>query len=243
MFSPQDHIVQENIEQELSQLGFSIEKSNAQSLASFLNDHFANFDIFSFVVKIDGILGSHCLKSANKKVIIQYEPPRLKISYVEDGLRVAFERSFIKQNGEVDVYHEFFSLPKSSQNRGIAREVLKVSIQQYVNVKANKIFLNAGLDNGGYTWAKCHFYATNRKEVEKILSKAENMLEPAQFNPIKRIFDNHYAKHSTGSPFPMIKWAEVPYMESVLIGTNWAGVLDLRNTQQFSNFIDYVLRR
>ena len=99
----------------------------------------------------------------------------------------------------------------------------------------------ASLEDGGLVWAKLYFMATDVNDVNIILAAARAQLPPKQFAIVERIYNNYYSKHPDGQSFPMIKWAELPFMEAILRKSTWNGTVDLANPQEFSNFITHAL--
>ncbi len=89
---------------------------------------------------------------------------------------------------------------------------------------------------------KAFFFGNAKDEVSQILKTAERKLGAFEFSMVKRIFDNYYDTHPNGTDFPIIRWAEIPFMKEILRGSSWHGKMDLNNTEQFNNFISYVFR-
>ena len=213
----------------------------------FVNKHFPNFSLFVFVKEINDLLTPLCLDGIEK--IIQFsdaKPPKISFgllsgNYSDATLGLGLIRIFTVEEEEIVVDHTFFRIPYEYRKRGMAKAVFKILLQQYVNMDVRRIKLHASLDDGGYVWARLFFSADNRKEVDDILAVAKLVLDPEQFNVVKRIYNNYYVKSPEGKAFPMHKWAYLPFMEQVLRGCEWHGTMNLKNPEQFSNFIRYVL--
>lgn len=156
---------------------------------------------------------------------------------------VVFDRTFYKQKGELFVDHNYCLVPKIYQGKGLIKPVFQASLQQYVNMGIRKIIVHADLSGGGYTWARHGFVATNRNEVENILGAARKSLAINEFIPVEGIFRKYYRDNPAGTDFPMILWAGLPGMKDVLRGADWWGELDLHNSVQIRNFINYVFRK
>lgn len=140
------------------------------------------------------------------------------------------------------VKHDYFRLPELYRNMGIAKKVFQISLQQYVNMDVRKILVHAALNDGGYVWARNYFAAINPDEIKHILDEAENKLSTVQFRAIARIYTNYYQKNPGGMAFPIVKWAELPFMKDILRGSSWHGMIDLQDQEQFTNFIMYVFK-
>ena len=41
----------------------------------------------------------------------------------------------------------------------------------------------------------------------------------------------------------MILWAKIDFMKDILRGSDWHGEVDLKNKEQFTNFMEYVFRK
>ncbi|RYG49650.1 MAG: hypothetical protein EOO01_12270 [Chitinophagaceae bacterium] len=155
---------------------------------------------------------------------------------------MVFIRTFEKDNGAIRVIHDYCLVPAVHQGKGAIKPVFKESLQQYVNMKAEKIFVHAGLSGGGYTWARYSFAALHKVEVTTILTAAEKKLSGGDFAVVKSIYDTYYRNFPSGEAFPMDLWAALDFMKEVLRGSDWHGVIDLKNSEQLRNFSDYVSR-
>jgi hypothetical protein len=153
-----------------------------------------------------------------------------------------FIRKFTRIDGKILVNHLYCIIPLLYRGKGLIKSVFKSSLQQYVNMNADKIIVHAGLDSGGYVWAKFGFVAVNNDEVSTILANAEKRLTKVQYEIINSIYIKYYARDPNGRSFPMTLWANLDFMKDLLMGSDWKGELDLKNSEQFSNFKEYVFR-
>lgn len=83
----------------------------------------------------------------------------------------------------IAVSHDHFFLPPRCQGLGIAKQIFRGFIQEYINISVTKVTVHACLDGGGYVWAKNHFTADNRSEMDIILEKAKSDLISDECNP------------------------------------------------------------
>ncbi len=238
--TPQKHEVTASEIADAKKIGFEIENNTTETPEQFINRAFPHFNLFLFLKAIDTLLLPHCPKPPDRLLILNDSPPRLEIDYSTEGFELALRRTFYYDAGDIHVSHDLLILPVPAQNNKIGKQVNRLCLQQYVNMGARKILVHAALDIGGYAWAKSHFTALHRKEMDVILDNANLQLTDIQFKAVKRIYDNYYTQHPTGTAFPIVKWAELPFMKNVLIGSNWQGSVDLQDKEQFSNFIDHV---
>ena len=228
-------------------LGFQV-TGTAEQQHELINKYFPNFDLFRLIRTIDEVLTPLCSGNIAKEVVVgDSESPWIGIRYCSDDFwdpvrGLGLIRTFILENGEIMVEHAFFRIPLEYRKRGVARAIFTALLQQYINVGVSKIRVHATLADGGYVWGKHFFTADNQVEVDVILAAAELALDAQQFKAVKRIYDNYYAKSIDGKAFPIYKWAYLPFMEEVLRGSEWQGTMDLKNPEQFSNFMKYVLR-
>lgn len=242
---PYSHDITASEIEDIKSLGFEI-KGDIISCEDFVNRYFHNCDLLKLLRELNDILIPLCNTKIFKSVTLSNTyPPKIEINIQsedcgDDERGLALSRVFTWENNELIVKHEFFVLPKSARNKGISKQVYRSCIQQYVNMGIQKIRIFAGLQEGGYIWAKTFFVAAHREEMAFILNVSRTKLTQRQFQAIERIYNNYYTKNPDGNAFPIKKWAELPFMESILKGSQWNGVIDLTNREQFTNFTKYV---
>lgn len=238
---PQTYIMTDSDASFLVNRGWEIENNTSLSVNDFVNSFFPNFNIPKFLNEVDQVLANHCSSKIVKKLKFE-ETPKIWVYYYTGNKDLAFIRDFFYEDRLIQVSHALFIIPSLAQNKGIAKLVFQSSIRQYINMNLAKIHVHAALDTGGYIWAKHHFTANSYDEMIKILQKAKAQLTDNQYKFVLRIFENYYNSNPKGNAFPIDKWAEMPFMKDILLGSDWYGTMDLRNTQQFTNFINYVFR-
>lgn len=230
----------------IEDLGFQIISYDATPLHDFINKNFPNFNLPYFLEQINQLFSPPTSLKTGKKIVFDCVKTTLQVSYINEYQTLeealVFVRDFLKQNGEIIIEHSFFILPEVYQGQGIAIKVFQESLQQYINMAARKIKVHAALAGGGYAWAKHGFVAINQPEVEVILQNAKKRLPAEQFNLIKVVYNHYYQTNAEANAFPIIIWANMPFMKELLRGSNWYGELDLKNQEQFANFIKYVFR-
>jgi hypothetical protein len=239
---PQSHILTDEDISGLQAKSWNIHYTTGLNIAEFVNACFANFNLTVFLEQIDQVLAPHCTSGVVRTLKFETSPPKIWIHYYSVNKDLAFIREFFYEDGHIQVAHALFILPPASRNKGIAKIVFQSSLQQYVNLNVDRIHVYAALETGGYIWAKHGFTARFRQEMNVIISNAKIHLNETQFQFVQRIYLNYYNVNPEGCDFPIIKWAGMPYMKEVLLGSKWHGSIDLHNTQQFGNFISYVFR-
>jgi hypothetical protein len=76
------------------------------------------------------------------------------------------ERTFVREvDGTLTVSHSTFKLPESKRGAGIAKTVLRDSMNEYEKIGVDKIKLTANLNVGSYAWAKFGFNAKDPLEL------------------------------------------------------------------------------
>lgn len=245
IIEPQTHLLTPAEITGIKSLGFQFHGiSDLQE--DFINSNFPNCNLLLLLKQINDIFSPLTHTAVNKFIHLNNStPPEIEIQYYTDNYYdendgLAFSRTFFRQNQDLVVKHEYFRLPEPARGKGIAKQIFRVCLQQYVNMEVKKIFVHAALTDGGYTWARNYFNAINQSEMKQILNDAQNKLTPFQFQAVERIYTNYYSKNPDGMAFPIVKWAELPFMKEIMRGSNWHGAMDLQNKEQFTNFISYV---
>ena len=244
---PYSHLVTATEIAAIKLLGFKLTGMSALE-HEFINKHFPNLDLFRLLRILDDIFTPLCSCDINKKVeFFDTKPPGIVIAIYTEGCsseeaNLAFCRIFTSENDELIVRHEFLKIPEIYRRRGVGKSVLTALLQQYVNMGIIKIKVHAGRADGGYVWGKHFFTADSKIEIDIILAAAEAALDSGQYKAVRRVYDNYYSRNPDGKTFPINKWAYLPFMEQVLKGSEWHGTIDLKNPEQFNNFIRYVLR-
>lgn len=239
------HIVEATEIQELDQNGVVIDATGGDA-PSLLNQHFPNIEIRDFYESIDTLLSPLAGKSIPVyRIIMINGQPKLEIElyskdYSDKVAGLAFSRIFFKDQADLIVDHHFFRIPEIHRGKGIAKKVIKLCLQQYINMGVKRIELHAALTDGGYAWTKYHFTIPDKKEVDLILTTARLSLSNEDFAVVKRFYDNYYQKQPDGKAFPIVKWGEFEPMKDVLRGSSWHGEIDFNNQEQITNFIEYV---
>ena len=235
-----------NDTQRIVDLGYDIKHSCSLSLEDFMTKEFTNFDLVSLLKELEVSFTPTTNLKITREISYDNHQPVLHISYRnnfsadEDAL--IFDRQFSRSQTGINVNHNLCVLPLQYQGKGIIKKVFQISLQQYINMNAKTIHVYAGLNAGGHVWARYGFVAVNKEEVEAILNDAKKHLSNVEYEPVERIFNKYYSKSPHGKAFPMTLWAKLDFMTPILIGARWHGEINLDNSIQLRNFIDYVFR-
>lgn len=133
---------------------------------------------------LDSVLGPHVkvsdLKAAftpdglrSKILSLKVEhsngKPQLNIGMVlktPDGKDAGvINRTFERSGGKLTVHHELFDLKEEHQGKGLAKNVMRKSLQAYEKAGVHAVHVDA-MDVGRYTWASMGF--RSRKEVRDV---------------------------------------------------------------------------
>ena len=228
-------------------LGYTISPSDSVSFEEFMAKTFPNFNLAKLLESLETYFVPTTALKIKKLISYDTQLSTLHLSFTNefknDDEALIFDRIFAKSGTKITIDHVFCVLPLNFRGKGIISQVFKVCLREYFNMNATTIQVYAGLNDGGFVWARFGFVATIKTEVEVILENAKNHLSRTDYEPVSRIFSWYYDVHSGGREFPMVLWAKMDQMIPILRGSRWHGQLDMNNSEQFSNFIDYVFRR
>ncbi|TDO24213.1 hypothetical protein [Pedobacter duraquae] len=235
---PQDFYV-------LCVLGYVINLDHKQS-AAYVNLHFPNLDLLKWMEILEKLILKEATPPVYKEITFsKYGALKIDVIiadhlYADDELGLALHRQLRKEGHKMIVEHKLFRVPSIARGNNLARKTFIPSIQQYINIDVDLLLVTTGLTDGGLVWARYHFEATEKRQMEVILAKGKRMLDGTKFAAIKKIFDTYYVLHPDGERFPIVRWANIPFMKDILLGTSWEGVIDFKNKDQLLNFIKYV---
>ncbi len=228
-------------------LGYTIKSSSLLTFDKFLKKEFPNFNLVNLLQEVEATFTPTTKLTISRIIYCQDTPPKMRVLYINDFTKdddaLIFDREFVKSAKGVEINHSYCVIPETHQKKGLVKTVFKVSLQEYVNMGAKKINVHAGLSGGGHVWARHGFVAIDPAEVKAILDDAQKHLKTAELTPVKHIFEKYYKDYPGGKAFPMILWAKIDFMKDILRGSDWHGEIDLRNKEQFTNFIEYVFRK
>jgi hypothetical protein len=228
-------------------LGYTIKSSSPLSFEKFLKKEFPNFNLVKLLEEVETTFTPTTKLAISRTIYYQDTPPKLRVLYINDYTKdeeaLIFDREFVKSVKGVEINHSYCVIPETHQKKGLVKTIFRASLQEYVNMGAKKINVHAGLSGGGHVWARHGFVAVDRAEVELILNNAQKRLKATEFAPVKHIFDKYYKDYPAGKAFPMILWAKIDFMKDILRGSDWHGEVDLKNKEQFTNFMEYVFRK
>lgn len=228
-------------------LGYTIKSSPPLSFEKFLKKEFPNFNLVKLLEEVEATFTPTTKLTISRTIYYQDTPPKMRVLYINDYTKdeeaLIFDREFVKSVKGVEINHSYCVIPETHQKRGLVKTIFQTSLQEYINMGAKKINVHAGFSGGGHVWARHGFVAIYPAEVKTILDASQKGLKPAEFGSIKRIFDKYYTDNPGGKSFPMVLWAKIDFMKDILRGSDWHGEIDLKNKEQFTNFMQYVFRK
>jgi hypothetical protein len=109
----------------------------------------------------------------------------LQLKLTSQAHNVTISRTFTrKPDGSLEVVHDAFKLPVDKRGAGIAKKVLRDSMNEYERLGVKKVTLHANLNVGGYAWAKFGFKATDPQMLaDDLRNFITNNLESGQDAP------------------------------------------------------------
>jgi hypothetical protein len=241
------HVVNDAEWQSCEALGYVYDSPMAPvRLVEFINTNFPGLQLLDYLTEIDDLLKPMSAKKLSKVIgFDEKQPPELVVQYYSDDHSdkqngLALSRTFVKEKNEKIAIHDFFRIPKPFRKLGHGKTMLKIGLQQYLNIGVDVIKVHAALEDGGFVWAKAHFTGVKKSEMSLILATAKISLQPDEFKKVKDVFDNYYTGEPNGKAFPINKWSNMPEMEKILRGSSWHGEINLNNQELLANFSDYV---
>lgn len=211
-----------------------------------LEADFAGFDLAQLSREFDAI-GKQYNINWRDKIIQNYTSTKVRILYRGDTTKgpITLKRLFEKRNGKLVVEHEYFHVPEKLQGNGMSRDIFKAYYKQYKAAKTHTIKVHANINVGGYTWGRYGF-STSKSEAEDFLQIWRGIKNPAFAERIRKAemaFSRHFTTNPNSALFPMDKWAEIPGVKELLLGTDWYGSIDLTSAARRKVFEDYLFKK
>ena len=131
--------------------------------------------------KIEQMIDSQAFTDC--KITLSYQKNNIKIFGRDLKTGTQFQRHFFRQGGKLIAEHRFFDVPKQYQaqyrksDKSIGKTLLAQSYKNYKKMGVSRIELQAGLEIGGYAWAKygfdsdSNFKKTKINEIERFIGE------------------------------------------------------------------------
>ncbi|MFA5507516.1 MAG: hypothetical protein WC314_26225 [Vulcanimicrobiota bacterium] len=160
----------------------------------------------------------------------------------------SMSREFIFEDDGARVHHQYFEIDAALQGQGVAKQILANSVELYDRMGVQSVSLFAGLQVGGYAWAKYGFKPEAGPETADLFDTVRGRLQDLDVPPAtKRSVQRLLAENK-----PEAVWAlsdldgvkvdngKVPLGKALLMGTSWAGKLDLTCPDSRARFEQYI---
>lgn len=152
-----------------------------------------------------------------------------------------------------EVHHNLFEIDSSAQGHGIAKDLLANSMQLYDQAGIGRIHLTAGLDVGGYAWAKYGFLPKDGQATRELFSRLNQKLDGLRGISVPT---REVVRLLLKSGDPKALWTisdldgvtaerrgeQLPLGKALLLGTCWKGVMNLDDPQARKRFHNYISR-
>lgn len=195
----------------------------------------------SFNAEVYGDEMSAILKKAgvevNKKTLRVRRMGNIDIILENEKEHLEIHRNFtIGKKREKIVRHLYFNLPERLQGKGLSKELTKIMYKQYQSAGIEEIRVGANITIGGYAWAKYGFHVP-RGQMDMIGFSHER-----HYLKFKQVTDQFFRENPSAQSFPMQIIADQPWGKEMLLGSDWAGFLDLTDDVAVELFENYLFR-
>lgn len=156
----------------------------------------------------------------------------------KDGmLLMAHERTIRRTNfGTLEAYQSLLQIEEDYQGKGIAQKIYRENLKSYKRMGVDKMTIKANMDVGGYAWSKYGFEMAGGKKGMEYFMDTELKYK----SRVKPLVDEFYKTHKPTENFPMEKIGYTPWGKNVLLGTEWPGVLNLKDKRQVAIYESYL---
>ena len=149
-------------------------------------------------------------------------------------------RSFYDNSGNgLECSHDLFMIAERLQGKGISKDLFRTMYKSYQKMGARTISVHANINVGGYTWAKYGFNA--RGKMEALQAVSDKDINGIARNIIQSWYEANKVPDKT--PFPMhilIDKLGSEKAKSILLSSDWRGVIDLQNEEQVKIWEHYL---
>lgn len=225
-------------------LGYSFHGINHDTFGAFMQKTYPGFNLAHLLKQIEQLMVPNAVPPITRRIGVNGDmlQVRLENDYNGEDDALIFDRIFYKEKGILKVKHKFLVLPIAARNHGLAKKVLKASLEQYLKTGIETVEVVAGLSAGAYVWARHGFVAVKPAQIKHILNQARQQLTEEQYDIAEKIYNHYYNKSPKGDAFPIGRWANLPFMKDVLMRkeSEWHGRLNLKNKEQLRKFEYYV---
>lgn len=150
------------------------------------------------------------------------------------------------------VHNDLFKLNKEVRGQGYAKRMLGSQIAQWKKMGATGVYVDASLDNGGYTWAKFGFKPVNDGWKQYVRGNLKYMMEHGdlpfkEIDATEKMLAAPNALWMISDLHKMVKKAmsddEIPLGKRLLNGSDWSGRLDFADHDSMDRFDRYTQKK
>ena len=209
----------------------------------FNNGISSKFDFIGVREKINSLCKDMGMELDNWVVVVNGKDNFLITARDSKNYSFSITRTFMGGGDSIEVHHDYFSIDKAFQSKGLSKDVFRVFYEQYKRIGVRYITVEANIDVGGYTWARYGFMAVDKNAALKAWEFSGHYAHEVE--KAKDFIEAYYKKNNlpSSSPFPMKLFTEGEWKEKgkrILCGTDWNGKIDLSDTAQRKTFENYL---
>lgn len=142
------------------------------------------------------------------------------------------------------VYHDYFTT--QIEGKGIGKKLFDGLLDVYDHLGIKTLDVHAGLQGGGYAWARYGFVPTQSSwdGLRSIINSQINYIEsPSVRQKVRSLVDNPDPKtirELAAITDPMVPGGEVPAGKGLLRGSIWHGSIKLSDPKEYKVISNYV---
>jgi GNAT superfamily N-acetyltransferase len=156
------------------------------------------------------------------------------------------------QESRPHVHHGYFQLSSGRQGQDLGKELLAKSVEVYDQIGVGSVSLYAGLDVGGYAWAKYGFKPESEQAAKRLFDTVRGRLDELDVpNGVRRSVERLLSDNRPEAIWALSDLNGVTVEEydgpttlgkALLLGTSWPGTLDLTCPDSRARFDQYINR-
>ena len=186
-----------------------------------------------------------------KGVFVTYKATPKNTHITKGTQKITITRAFYIKDGELCVSHDYLNIPIQYQNKGFAKQILKMYHEQYKKIGIKKIDLLANSTVGGYAWGQYGF-STTKENVNFLIDHGvsnESFIpndDWQKYKPfVKLVVKQYFKENKNAKMFPMRLISDIEIDgkkvgKDILLGTQWYGELDFNDVVQLAIFERYL---
>ncbi|HET9562694.1 MAG TPA: hypothetical protein VFP01_11340 [Propionibacteriaceae bacterium] len=164
---------------------------------------------------------------------------------IKDAAGNVLTQQFKRQSdGTLTAVIPYFFVEKPGRDRGLAKRVLRDTMQVYDRLGVTKVQLEANIDVGGYAWAKFGWTTTDPDDFRaqvlvQLLGPRGRMIDKAERTAIIAFVNEHKG--------PKLPWHVAglsingkKFGKSLMLGTSWQAEFSLADMEARDRFHAYV---